>query len=61
MSDLKLCPFCGGKAKIIKQSIPMSTLNGIPYDSMVYCSGCEITQSGWAPENQVIEEWNTRL
>ena len=57
---LKPCPFCGGEASIVKNS-GCSSLNGMPYDSLIQCLKCEISQNGWAPENQVIEEWNKRV
>ena len=54
MSDLKPCPFCGGKAKIWKEE------GGYPWliDEMVGCQKCEI--SFYTDKGKGIKKWNTR-
>lgn len=61
MSELKSCPFCDGEASIVTEPVPIIMWNDVPYDSLVHCIGCQVSQSGWAPKQQVIDEWNTRF
>ena len=55
MSDLKPCPFCGGKAK----------LEDMGYPHHVYCTGCgaRVQGKGFAEEGEkdAIETWNKRV
>ena len=49
MEQLKPCPFCGGKAKIIYPG----------GRKLVKCSGCGVTTS--ALEQYPEKHWNTRI
>lgn len=53
MEKLKLCPFCGGKAKIIY------------YDTDGYlpqCTKCEGMIEKWfETEDEAVEAWNNRV
>lgn len=58
MPDLKPCPFCGGKARLIKKSW---TEFGGPYDFTVHCDDCSAGIRCYFPtENEAIEAWNRR-
>ena len=50
MSDIKPCPFCGGKAEI---------RFGGPY-SIVRCSGCGVKTDPFISDEDAIDAWNTR-
>lgn len=53
MTELKPCPFCGGKAKFF---VKCSTSHGIMrgYDFGIYCTKCDIT----TPRTDYIIEFN---
>lgn len=54
MKELKLCPFCGGKAKLEKMGFPHH----------VYCTECgaRVTGEGFGKEGEksAIRKWNRR-
>lgn len=64
MPELKLCPFCGGKARI-----QTSVSSGVPrvMRAMVYCQNCSASTS-WFYDNECdgtfliksIGAWNRR-
>lgn len=54
MTELKPCPFCGGKAKILKM-----TFGGVSYQ--VICGSCSANlDQRFAYEDEAIEAWNRR-
>ena len=62
MTDLKPCPFCGGKAQIDK--IPKWDWESREYDYQIRCqeSGCIATSLNYFydTEEAAIEAWNRR-
>ena len=58
MEELKKCPFCGGKAKMNKNS----HIN--PKRYFIKCWSCEITMpsvgNGFNSKKEAIEAWNRR-
>ena len=50
MSELKVCPFCGGKAEIDAGRVWMS----------IFCSSCQISTQQYKKINESIKAWNTR-
>lgn len=53
--ELKLCPFCGGEAKLIK------TMNSEFYDVWYCkCQKCYVKTNEELNKNVVIEKWNRR-
>lgn len=53
MSELKPCPFCGGKAEII-------TLMGVNA-KYIQCENCRISTEVSGEEKILIELWNRRI
>lgn len=53
-TELKPCPFCGGKAELIRRS------SESPYNHGVWCRSCRCRTSFEKSENEAIEAWNTR-
>ena len=52
MSELKCCPFCGGKAEMLNYS---------PTEWLVHCIECDGMVENWRKTKQeAIEQWNTR-
>lgn len=52
MTELKQCPFCGGKADFEESNTY--------YDKgFVYCTECGAA-SQWGPVNEVVSLWNAR-
>lgn len=56
MDQLKLCPFCGGEAKLI-QFYPYM---GRRIKSKVCCLKCRANSGEWGMKNKAIETWNRR-
>lgn len=54
MSDLKLCPFCGGKAIIEKHS----EWDWAQYE--VKCTKCNCGLSAYYTYQKAVEAWNRR-
>lgn len=52
MSDLKHCPFCGGKAGINEGPKGFSTY--------VYCVACQAETAASLQREKAIERWNSR-
>ena len=54
MTDLKKCPFCGGKAELEKMGWPHH----------VYCTNCgaRVTSTKYAEdgESEAVKKWNRR-
>lgn len=50
--ELKPCPFCGGKAKLV------ATSYGDCY--VIYCTKCYTKQNYFINKNKAITAWNTR-
>ena len=52
MSELKCCPFCGGKAEMLNYS---------PTEWLVHCIECDGMVENWRKTKQeAIEQWNRR-
>jgi len=59
MSELKDCPFCGGKASIFQDDT--THLSGSAIESWsVLCEGCDIMLSCYT-ERECVIQWNTRV
>ena len=53
------CPFCGGEARLIKESYSM--WSGIPHDFAVVCKNCHASiRQFFTTEAEAIEAWNRR-
>lgn len=55
--ELKPCPFCGGKAKIIYR---IALLGGEHYQTSVRCSNCWSTTPTSSSIDETIAFWNGR-
>ena len=59
MSELKPCPFCGGKAMIYGCTVDVFGIG--PKDFTVYCYECRASvMHFYATENGAIDAWNRR-
>ena len=60
MDELKPCPFCGGKAKLIKRKLKTGfyARGGTYY---VHCTRCLVRTETNKNVNLVIYEWNKRI
>lgn len=59
MSELKPCPFCGGKAMIdYGFSSSLNASGGFAY---VFCEQCRVSGSRHTSEKQAEKAWNTRV
>ena len=52
MAELKPCPFCGGKANIMRFSI----ISG----AYCFCMGCHVKMPNSLTREDAIEAWNRR-
>ena len=60
MAELKPCPFCGGEARLIEESISM--WSRIPHDFAVVCKNCHASiRQYFRTEAEAIEAWNRRV
>lgn len=50
MSELKPCPFCGGKAQI----------NYAGADMLILCSKCLVRTESYHTKAETVEAWNRR-
>ena len=55
MSELKLCPFCGGEAEMLTAE----SMNG-GYLFGIMCNDCRSRGDVYDTEAEAIEAWNTR-
>lgn len=53
--ELKPCPFCGGKAKLIEEKH-----REYPSTYIVACKGMCIRQYPYKDKNRALEAWNRR-
>lgn len=53
MSELKPCPFCGGKAEII----PLMVINA----KYIQCKNCRISSEVSDNDKTLVELWNRRI
>jgi Lar family restriction alleviation protein len=53
--ELKLCPFCGGKASVCEAEVDGETL------FMAACESCGISTAGSDNEAVVVSAWNKRV
>lgn len=62
MAELKPCPFCGGKAKIVDEHIWISGKSNGGKTKYVICEICCCRTSGfyWEDRNEMIKTWNER-
>lgn len=66
MGELKPCPFCGRKAKIVKRPNGMFEIGCEDFPTDCYgnvcldakCKGCT---DGYAKRKYAVEAWNTRF
>ena len=56
--ELKPCPFCGGKGRVIDNKNVKADFSPLLY--AIQCTGCEMQTSYFYPHN-VIEQWNKRI
>ena len=52
MNELKLCPFCGGKAKCRENSA---------FGHYIYCTKCNTTSDFYASSAAATKVWNRRV
>ena len=55
MEELKVCPFCGGKASICEAEVDGEKV------FMVACENCWISTAASSNEADVIAVWNKRI
>lgn len=55
-TELKPCPFCGGKALLVTKRAEDSTFYGV----MCYATGCCVISATYPTEEMAIEAWNRR-
>ena len=53
--ELKLCPFCGGKALVCETEVDGERV------FMVACDNCGISTAASSNEADVIDAWNKRV
>lgn len=53
MAELKPCPFCGGKASIMRY-------HHISNASYCYCKSCKVKMPNSLTKEEAIKKWNTR-
>ena len=53
MAELKPCPFCGGKAGIMRYS-------HIKKVSFCFCTSCKVKMPNMLTREEAIEAWNRR-
>lgn len=53
--ELKLCPFCGGKAKLIKANYDLEDIYWIR------CKKCGVDSNIFYTSDTAIEAWNRRV
>lgn len=54
-TELKQCPFCGGKAKLVKSKSKMT-------DIRIQCTKCGIKTGWWMGESvELMKGWNARV
>lgn len=66
--ELKPCPFCGGKAKVVNRDVEPQgdTWYGKKIELFIECTDCgaclfdECFHEGFYNEEQAITAWNTR-
>ncbi len=56
---LKICPFCGGKAKLSNRLVVDGTTVKTVYH--IYCTNCLATISEYDTEFGALEAWNKRI
>jgi len=52
MNDLKICPFCVGKATVEQESIGMTF--------GIYCNSCTANKDGFTKRSDAVKAWNKR-
>lgn len=60
MSDLKPCPCCGGKARLVKKE-GFGPAGGKFSRGYVRCDKCEITTPTKSPWEKAVTAWNRRV
>ena len=63
-SELKKCPFCGNKARIIKRKSKLWDIGCSFIDCTVWICGdkkCKSCVDGYILKSKAIESWNRRL
>jgi len=58
-SELKPCPFCGGKAKLA--SYRSCDCCGKAYNAAVCCPSCMAEVSHYDTDDEAVEVWNSRV
>lgn len=54
--DVKNCPFCGGRARVVTKYLMVDKR----YISVVKCTKCKANSGSYATEYQAIRYWNKR-
>lgn len=57
--ELKPCPFCGGKAKIVMTEDDTGECVG-PFFFWIRCEECHLETGAKSSESEAIKEWNRR-
>lgn len=58
MSELKRCPFCGGKAEVRSRCNDYETDNFVMH--FARCNNCKAESAWCREETEAIKAWNTR-
>jgi len=57
-TELRPCPWCGGKAELI--TIPADHDAPCPPENFVACDQCRFSHTCWPTDDEAIKAWNTR-
>ena len=59
LNDAQLCPFCGGKPKLISVWAPIYQYQ--PRRWAVVCSVCDVVTPSYLSDHDAVEHWDKRV